>query len=311
MEKDLPEGSRAGVLSQPIVVGAMLATGAALGAALPLGLAWGFLHPPRRLHQHNPQSALGLPFERIRFRSADGTKLHGWFVPAADPHRPRGLVIISHGYWGNRAEMLPYLRFIHAAGYAAVLYDFRAHGWSGGKRITFGIREPDDLRAAIDWVMLRDDLCSLPLILLGESMGAAVSLLVAAEEPRVRAVVADSAYARFDGAVVGRLKTLLGDRAGGTLAPPAQRAGERILGVRCVDIAPEDVVNRIAPRPIFLIHGLEDKFIIPENSRRLLAACSGNARLWEIPGARHVRSIYVAGEEYGRKVMDFLEEALE
>jgi uncharacterized protein len=136
-----------------------------------------------------------------------------------------------------------------------------------------------------------------------------VSLFVAADEARVRAVVADSPYARFDGAVAGRLRTLLGDRVGDRLAPPAQRAGERILGVRCADIAPVDVVCRIAPRPVFLIHGLADRFIVPENSRAILAACGECATLWEVPEARHVRSVYVAGEEYGRRVLDFLEGA--
>ena len=220
------------------------------------------------------------------------------------------MVVISHGYYGNREQMLPYLRFLHAGGYAVLLYDFRAHGWSDGGRTTFGIKEVDDLQAALTWVDQQTERRCLPLILLGESMGASVSLLVAAEVKRVRAVVSDSAYARFDSAVGGRLRTALGNTMGNAITPSAQRAGERILGVRCADIAPMEAAARIAPRPLFLIHGQEDRFITPDNSRAILAAAPDNTTLWEVADARHVRSIYVAGDEYGERVLAFLAEAL-
>ncbi len=206
--------------------------------------------------------------------------------------------------------MLPYLKILHAGGYAALLYDFRAHGWSSGNRATFGIHEPLDLQAALRWVEERKEVRDLPLILLGESMGASVSLLVAANEKCVRAVVADSPYARFDSAVAGRLRTAFGDRLTQVVLPPTQRAGERILGVRAADIAPMSAIAHIAPRPVFLIHGLADRFILPDNSRQILDAAPGNAQLWEVPDARHVRSIYVAGEDYGKRVLTFLHSAL-
>jgi pimeloyl-ACP methyl ester carboxylesterase len=206
--------------------------------------------------------------------------------------------------------MLRYAEFLHHAGYATLLFDFRAHGWSGGGMTTFGCREPLDLRAALDWVESRPDLCDLPLVLLGESMGAAVSLLVAAEEPRVRCVVADCPYARFDSAVEGRLRLAFGKHVGTALRPPAQRAGERFLGVRCTEIAPVEAIAKIAPRPVFLIHGSEDRLILPENTEKILEAAPGNARRWVVQGARHARSVRVAGEEYDKRVLAFLDEAL-
>jgi uncharacterized protein len=292
----------------PLVLGA---AAFGIGAALPATLAWAFLHPPRRLHRTNPRAALGIDYERLAFKAADGVSLRGWYVPAPENAAPRGVVVISHGYYGNRATMLPYLRFLHRAGYAAVLYDFRAHGWSGGRMASFGSREPLDLIAAIEWVQNRRELQDLPLVLLGESMGASVSLLVAAEITEVRCVVADSPFARFDSAVEGRLKLALGPVVAPVVTPHARRVGEKMLGVRCDEIAPIEAVPRIAPRPVFLIHGLKDKLILPENSRRILAAAPGNATLWEVPGAAHVTSVYVAGEEYERHVLDFLDRALD
>lgn len=291
----------------PLLIGA---AAVALGVAIPAGIAWVFLHPPRRLHPRNPKSALGIPYERVRFRAKDGITLRGWYVPPPSDVIPRGMVVISHGYFGNRAEMLPYLKFLHHGGYAALLYDFRAHGWSSGNFTTFGIHEPMDLQAALHWVEEREEVRDLPLILLGESMGASVSLLVAAQEKRIRAIVADSPYARFDSAVAGRLRTAFGNQVTQVILPSTQRIGERILGARAADIAPMHALVHIAPRPVFLIHGLADSFILPENSQHILAAAPGNAQLWEVPDARHVRSVYVAGEDYGKRVLGFLDTVL-
>lgn len=297
--------------SQPLsyLLGAAVAA-AGIGALLPTGLAWAFLHPPRRLHHVNPRAAFGAPYERIRLTAEDGIALSAWYVPVPPEQVVRGMVVVCHGYSGNRATMLPYVKFLRDAGYATFLFDFRAHGWSGGQMTTFGCRESLDLRAALDWAFFHPELRELPLVVLGESMGASVALLVAGEEPRIRAVVADSPYARFDSAVEGRLRLTFGPLVGTAITPSARRAGEKLLGVNCTDIAPVEAITRIAPRPVFLIHGSEDRLITPENSRHILEAAPGNAERWVVEGAEHVRSVHVAGEEYGKRVLAFLERAL-
>lgn len=276
---------------------------AGLGAALPLGLAWGFTHPPRRLHRLTPL-ALGIPFHRVRLRTRDDLRLSAWYVPAPQDREARGVVVVCHGYYGNRSTMLPHMEFLHRAGYAVVLFDFRAHGWSGGRMVTLGSKEVLDLQAALDWTAAREELAALPLLALGESMGGAVALLAASEDDRVAAVVADSAFARLDNAVAGRLRLSLG-RLADWVVPPTQRAGERLLGVRCAEIAPEEAIARLAPRPVLLIHGTQDRLIRPENAHVLLASAPGNATLWEVEEAYHCGAIYVARAEYARRVLTF------
>ena len=287
--------------------------GAAIGAALsavPFGLAWAFLHPPRRLHKQTPLSYLGVPFERVRLLTRDNVPLSAWFVPAPANAAAKGVIVVCHGYHGNRQKMLPYLQFLHRAGYHALLFDFRAHGWSGGSQSTFGNREPLDLTAALDWTQTRPDCAGLPVAVLGESMGASVALLVAAGDTRVRAVVADSPYARLDKAVEGHLLLVFGPTVGPMLFPHTRRDGEKMMGIASASVAPVEAVRRIAPRPVFLIHGLADRLITPDNAHQIQAASPETVTLWEVEGAAHVRSVYVAGDDYARRVTAFLDDAL-
>lgn len=274
--------------------------------ALPAALAWVFLHPPRRRHGRTPKTALGLAYERVRLTTDDGIRLSAWLVPHPSP---QGLVLLSHGYTGCRETMFPYLSFLHEAGYSVLLHDFRAHGWSDGKQATLGLSEPLDLQAAIRWTESREELVELPLLLMGESMGAAVSLIVAAQEPRVRAVVADCGFARMDGPIQKRLETLFGEPIGKALAPATQTIGERLLGSPAIRIAPEEAIGKIAPRPVLLIHGTRDALVTPDHAHRLHAASGGGAELWLVEDAGHTQSVHIA-HDYAERVVAFLKAAM-
>lgn len=288
-----------------------LVLGAAVGvaaAALPVALAYFFLHPPRRFHRKTPKSALGLDYQRVRLTTSDQHVLSGWWVPHPEP---RAVVVLCHGYYGNRETMLPYLEFLHRAGYSAFLFDFRRHGWSEGKHTSFGHIEVRDLDAALEWVFNSGVLDSgLPLVVLGESMGAAVTLQVAAREPRIQAIVADSSYARLDSAVKGRLTLAFGPRLANVVTPPTQWVGEKILGVSTHSIAPVEAVPALSGRPTLLIHGDADGLIAVENAYQLCPACGENTELWITEGVRHVRSIHEKSDEYAERVLTFLDHAL-
>lgn len=274
-------------------------------AAVPRALAWAFLNPPRRIHWNTPRTALGAPYERVKLRTRDDVPLSAWFVP--HPH-PRGIAVLSHGYASCRETMFPYLKMLRDAGFSALLYDFRAHGWSGGKGISFGLNEREDLRAAIEAAVERGR--GLPLVLVGESMGAAVSLMVAADDPRVRAVLADCPFARLDDPIACRLKTIFGDALGERLHLPTRDRGAQLIGAPPETIAPEESVARIVPRPLMVVHGEADQLIPVSHAHRLQRAAGGALRLWTVPKAVHARSVHTQPEEYARRVQAFLEDVL-
>jgi hypothetical protein len=71
-------------------------------------------------------------FEEATFRSADGTRLHGWYAPC---EHPRAVVLFCHGNAGNvthRADALAVLNEL--VGASVLVFDYRGYGRSQGKR---------------------------------------------------------------------------------------------------------------------------------------------------------------------------------
>ena len=82
----------------------------------------------------------------VEFPSASGSTIHGWWL-AGQPGR--GAIILMHGVRDSRLSLLDRARFLSAAGYAVLLFDFQAHGESIGEQITFGYLESRDAQAAV------------------------------------------------------------------------------------------------------------------------------------------------------------------
>jgi uncharacterized protein len=287
---------------------------------LPSLVANVFTHPPRRPRFQTPRTALGLSYERFRIRTGDGIPLSGWCILPADASPLRGLVVLSHGYSSCRETMLPHARFLLEAGYATVLYDFRSHGWSGGSMVTFGFTEAEDLHTVLEWVSEHETLASLPLFLMGESMGAVVSLFVGAQNSSVSGIhssisgiIADSAFARFDSAIFARFEMVFGKALAHKMVPSIERAGEVQLGIATRDIAPLMAISVLAPCPLFLIHGGSDKLVPPANALKLYAMAQKHyedtperLQFWLVENAPHARNNDTAGPLYEARVLAFL-----
>jgi len=76
--------------------------------------------------QGTPQEK-GMKFENVVFKTDDGLTLKGWWIPPAKG-KPQGTVVLIHGVFHNRVQMLSRAVFLHQAGYACLLFDMRGHG---------------------------------------------------------------------------------------------------------------------------------------------------------------------------------------
>ena len=237
--------------------------------------------------------------EELRFRSRDGLVLHAWLFRAPDP---APTVIACHGHGGNKHTMLPVAQFLQPE-FNVLLLDSRGHGESDGARTTVGYEERLDVHAAVDELERRGH---RPVGVLGISMGAAIAILAAAEDPRIRAVVADSPFARLRWAVSQVARNRGYPRL---VAPAVAHFGCRMTSLRLrypmTAFDPIEAVDRIAPRPLLLIHGQRDALIPIRNSHELYARAHEPKELWVLDGLDHCRGLDEACGAYQQRILEF------
>lgn len=265
-------------------------------------------------------AAFGLDFRRVNFKSReDHVLLKGWFIPGVLPDgrlTTARTIIVVHGHNTNRADPDVGILDLSAAfarqGFAVLAFDMRGTGESAPAATSLGYFEPRDVLGALDFLRSGAEPypeLGRPLSIggWGVSMGAAVLLLAAAQEPALQAIVSDCAFAN----VVPRLERDIPRR--GNLPPfmtPGALLAARVLyGIDFYHVRPIDVVATIAPRPLFFIHGAADKDTPPSDMAALVGAArtASNAQVqsWLVPGAVHAKSYKVAGSLYERRVLEF------
>jgi len=102
-------------------------------------------------------------------------------------------IVLCHGYESSRGELLTLVSALQDHQYNVFVFDFAAHGGNAGVT-TFGYREADEVRAAIDALAARTDVEPNSFGLWGYNLGAYAALREAEKDRRVRALVLDSVY---------------------------------------------------------------------------------------------------------------------
>ena len=235
----------------------------------------GLLHPARRPIAHTTPAG----YKSVSFAGADVT-LAGWWVRARTTPR-RGTVVYLHGVADNRGSSIAVVDRFAARGFDVVAYDSRAHGGSGGDACTYGFYEKRDLSRVIDQIDAH------PVLVIGTSLGAAVALQAAADDPRIAAVVAAESFAD--------LRTVASERAPwffeNAVVERAFARAEALGRFRVDDVSPVAAASRIKV-PVFVIHGAADVETPPAHSRRIFGSLLGpDRRLRLVDGAGHNHSL--------------------
>jgi len=261
-------------------------------------VAYVVLHPPTLTSGGTPLDPPALAYTDVSFTTADDLLLWGWHLPGKNG----ATVILVHGFARDRSELLPEARWLVEQGYSALLFDSRAQGASDGAYISLGHLERLDIRAAVDFVLEQSP--DERIGVMGYSMGAVAAIQAAAEDPRIRAVVAVSPFATLREAVNHRLAHLR------PLAPLIAWWGERMTGLRLDDLRPVDRVAAISPRPLLIMQADDDKMVPPESGQRLYRAAAMPKELWSAPGVAHVDFRQAVPEAYKRRIIDFFQRYL-
>jgi hypothetical protein len=246
-----------------------------------------------------------VPHEAVRFpSSASGTdSTPAYFVPGSGRAGAVVLIVPTNQARGARAfEWMAY----HDAGYH--ILTFTGRGCLSGVN-TLGYMEALQVGDALAYLATRPDVDMNRIGAHGFSQAGAAALMAAARYPAVRGVVAQGGYHDFGeelahNAASERLGILGGlFTFGGRLAYRLRTGWD--VGV----LSPISVIGQIAPRPILLIYGANEPGL--RGARLQLAAAGENAELWEVEGAGHGDYAAAAGDDYARRIVAFMDRALE
>jgi fermentation-respiration switch protein FrsA (DUF1100 family) len=258
----------------------------------PVLFSYGFTHLGRAAV---PEPRLGAAHEEVSFRTSDGLRLRGWYVPS----RNGAAVIAFPGRKGPQSRA----RFLARHGYGVLLFDRRGEGESDGDPNAFGWDGDRDVKAAIRFLRSRPDVDGDRIGGLGLSVGGELMLETAAETPALRAVVSEGAGHRSY-----RESRDLGGAGWLSLVPTA--AAVTAFSGHTPPPALSDLVRRIQ-QPALLIHGRHSQQGTERRYNELYDRAGGpNVTRWEIADSGHVGGMDAAPEEYERRVIAFLDRAL-
>lgn len=222
-----------------------------------------------RVESTTTPAALNLNWTPASFMSADGIPLAGWWIEPTSPrsdqfYATNRSIIICHGVGSDKSRVLPLAGMLAEQGYHVLLFDFRAHGESGGNFVSYGDRERLDVLAAAQWIAVNRPDQSDRIDGIGFNMGAA-ALVAAAAEPHtaghidgmilfepfanladLSATAARAIFPRGIAWLVGR----------GTLPVASLHSGANLCR-----FAPAKLVDQIWPRPLMVIHGQGTGFV--------------------------------------------------
>jgi len=227
---------------------------------------------------------IGLSFEAVELRAADGTYLYGWYLPTP---QATGCLLFCHGNGGNISHRLESLALFTSLNLSVFIFDYRGYGNSRGRLTEDGTYQ--DTEAAWNYLVERRQLRPDEIVIFGRSLGGAMAARLA-QSKKPAAVILESAFTSI--ADVGRqLYPYL---------PIRLLARYRYPTLEYVGIIES---------PLLVIHSRDDDVTPLEHGRRIFEAAREPKEFLEISG-RHADGFLTSGDVYIRGVTGFLEKHL-
>jgi fermentation-respiration switch protein FrsA (DUF1100 family) len=216
----------------------------------------------------NKPSAIGLDYTSVNMATADGERLHGWWVSGPDA---KGTVLFFHGNAGNISQRINYLSMFKRLGYNTLLFDYRGYGQSSGVPSESGTY----LDAQAGWRYLTEiqNISPERIILFGESLGGAVAAWLAAREKPGLLVLASTF----------------------TSVPNLAAQIYPFLPVRWITRFHYNTLESLqsVTCPVFIAHSPEDEIIPFEHGQQLFQAASAPKQFLPLEGGHNIGFIFM------------------
>lgn len=218
--------------------------------------------------------------EAIQFPTAGGLTCRGWWIRPDRGPDPDRCVVLAHGWTSHALRMQSFVNPLLARGFAVLLYSARSHGESDWYPVCTALQFAEDIEAAVAFAQGRSERVAV----LGHSLGAAGTLLAAADGIPLAAAVAMASPAHPAEATVDMLKAegIPGDRVFRRVLPHV----ETVLGRSLDSFAPERRIPEVRC-PLLLVHGSVDEVVPVAHFHRLCRSAGPNAENCLVEGATH------------------------
>jgi dipeptidyl aminopeptidase/acylaminoacyl peptidase len=248
-------------------------------------------------------NALGLPYESVSFQSPDGITLRGWYFPSNIPDSPA--ILYAPSTANDQRSGLSLVKPLHTAGFNVLLFSYRGYGRSDGNPIGFsyGAHESLDVDGAVNY--LRDIRGVSAVGAIGHSAGAVAIILSAARNPGINVVVAASPFESVEEIWNTNKPNLIPTPVYDIM----MRTSEMRKDFERSQVRPVDVIGRISPRPILILHGTVDKRITVEQAQHLFDRTVAPKELWLLEGLSHAEVRSIGVETRIGEIIQFLYDA--
>ena len=261
--------------------------------------------------------------EPVRWLS-DGLEISGVleFPPDMAHGERRAGVLVLHGFGSNKDSPMVrrVTRLLASLGYVALRFDMRGCGDSAGERgRVICLEQVADTKAAFDYLSRRDEIEPSRIAVFGHSFGAAVAVYAAGTDARLAACISSAgwgdgarkfrwqhaepqAWQRFSAMMdEGRRRKARGERMmvprydivpmrsglRANLAPGSILEFPFEVVESMAEFTANEVVGRIAPRPLLLLHPASDSVTPTEQSIELFRHAGQPTDLHLFAGVDH------------------------
>jgi len=254
---------------------------------------------------------------------SDGLKLQAVLHRPDGVEGPLPVFIVLHGFGGNKDTLggIHSAHLMEGLGYAALRIDFRGCGDSEGPRgRTICLEQVEDLKNAVTHLTRTPGIDAGRIGVIGHSSGASVAVYGAAVDERIGACIAVGGYgdgaAKFrkqhaspeawrtfiDMMIDGQRRQALGEKVmvpRFNIVPMPKALRENIPTDSSImefpfDVVesvfafrPIDVIERISPRPLLLVHSASDSVTPTEGSIEMFRHARQPADLYLMSGVDH------------------------
>ena len=254
-----------------------------------------------RPHGTATPSDVGLQYEELTIQCSNGIRLGAWHCPVPQ-NTSHGLVLLFHGYGGDKSSVLTEAAHFHALGWSTLLVDFRGSGQSSETYTSIGYFEGEDVAEALRFA--RATLPYSKFVFFGQSMGAAAILRAAsAYGANPDAMIVESVFDSMLTTVKNRFEIM-----GLPAFPCAQLLmfwGGRQLNFDTFSHNPVNYAKNVTC-PCLFLHGSDDPRARIAEARRVYDAVPSAKHFQEFKGAKHESLARHSPEEWNTTVENFL-----